>query len=128
MDDELRNIFLKVGKKEAPEGFAQRLMNRITAEAEKPGYQYNPIIGRKTWFIVLVGVVACLLVVVFFGQNISESGSIMTDFLYHFIKNVGVSQIHLPELPAWPIILSLVALVGYIGEDYLIRRFLRKKL
>lgn len=127
MDVELRKIFLDAGMQEAPEGFSWRLMNRIAAETKKPAKTHSPLISCSIWYLTALMVTLSLLLVGFFGKNISPSSGFITDSLNNFLQNLLVVSIPRPDFPVWPVLLSFISLIGYLAEDYLIRQFLKRR-
>jgi len=127
MDEELHRIFLQAGRREAPEGLSQRIMNRVNAETEKPASTETPLIGRKVWIAIALFAVLGLVLTGFLGDRTFTMNDVVPAFIKDYAQKLRSFTIPLPEFPVWPVFLSMVALLGYCFEDFLIRRYLRKK-
>jgi hypothetical protein len=123
-----RDLLLQAGRRKPPKVFLNGLMNRVNTAYQKTGLHRKPrSLDRKVWIANAHLCCVWLVLAGFLGDRTFTMNDVVPAFIKEYAQKLRSFTIPLPEFPVWPVFLSMVALLGYCVEDFLIRRYLRKK-
>ena len=82
LDKKFEQLMKGISIDSPSEGFSFKVMERIQAQAAVPNHSllvdYQPVISRNTWIILIVAFISLVVYVVFSGQEITQVNNTST--------------------------------------------------
>jgi hypothetical protein len=115
--EEFDQILKKALKEKAPEGFTDKLMDRLVVE-QQTQIKFSPVSvpGKKFLFIFLGLFGLAIFSAIYFGGSSASGNPILNNF------NQLVSQVHFQIGPTVKLLaFSMAAIFGFLMLDYIFR-------
>ena len=120
LKDTILSSLLKRNCIEEPsEEFVSSIMNQVETTAE---IKYQPLIGKKTWFIIS-GIITAFVIFVFFSDSPKESSSLVTKALPYLDQAQHLLMNPFKSIRISPLLtISLLCLTSMLLFDSLLKR------